>query len=124
MDLDMSTRLVRANPRVPEDYGKAAVQRGPLVYCLEQGDNGTTAVSDVALSAQTGFTVEAGDARLGGAIVLRHKGRAWRPSLASEPLYGFVAPKPTESADLTFVPYYTFHNRGPSAMTVWIPLLP
>ena len=88
MELDMSTRLVRANPRVPENYGKAAVQRGPLVYCLEQSDNGTTPVSDVALNAQGGFKVETGDARLGGATVLRHKGRAWQPSLASEPLYG------------------------------------
>lgn len=124
MELDMTTRLVRANPRVPEDYGKAAVQRGPLVYCLEQGDNGATPVSDVALSEQAGFTVEAGDVRLGGATVLRHKGRAWNPSPASEPLYGLAAPKPAAAADLTFVPYYTFHNRGASAMTVWIPLLP
>ena len=46
MELDMTTHLVRANPRVPENYGKAAVQRGPLVYCLEQSDNGTTPVSD------------------------------------------------------------------------------
>ncbi len=124
VELDMTPRLIRANPRVPEDYGKAAVQRGPLVYCLEQSDNGQMPVSDVALNAQAGFTVEAGDARLGGATVLRHNGRAWKPSLASEPLYGFAVPKPAAEATLTFVPYYTFHNRGASAMTVWIPLLP
>lgn len=124
LEFDMTPRLVRANPRVPEDYGKAAVQRGPLVYCLEQSDNGATPVSDVALSEQAAFTVEAGDATLGGVTVLRHKGRAWKPSLASEPLYGFATRKPTEEAVLTFVPYYTFHNRGATAMTVWLPLLP
>src|SRR2546430_2855555 len=35
---DLTTHLVAANPRVVDDYGRVAIQRGPLVYCLEQLD--------------------------------------------------------------------------------------
>lgn len=39
MNLDMEVEVVEADPRVKENVGKRAIQRGPLVYCLEQVDN-------------------------------------------------------------------------------------
>ena len=40
LDLDVKARWVAANPKVREDAGKAALMKGPLVYCLEECDNG------------------------------------------------------------------------------------
>lgn len=38
--MEMPVELVAANPKVREDVGKVAVMRGPVVYCLEEADNG------------------------------------------------------------------------------------
>ena len=34
----MPVRLMEANPLVEEDLNQVAVQRGPVVYCLESPD--------------------------------------------------------------------------------------
>ena len=40
LEMDMPVQLMEADPRVREDVGKVAVTRGPVVYCLEEADNG------------------------------------------------------------------------------------
>src|SRR5205814_5434355 len=46
----MMPQVIEANPRVVDDYGRVAVQRGPLVYCLEQLDQPEgVALADVRL---------------------------------------------------------------------------
>jgi DUF1680 family protein len=117
VQFDMTTRLIRANPRVPEDFGKAAVQRGPILYCLEQPESAEASVFDVALSGG-GFVEESRD----GVTLLRHSGLTYAKPLNSEPLYGFGAWKASRPVSLTLRPYYLFHDRGPAAMTVWLPL--
>jgi hypothetical protein len=117
---DMATRLVRSNPRVPENFGKAAVQRGPLVYILEQTDNPGVNVFEAALSLAP-FVPERREALLGGVTVLKHQGLTFARPLSEEPLYGLAMAKPTRQAPLTLVPYYTFHNRGPADFTLWMP---
>jgi len=114
---DMTTRLIRANPRVPEDFGKAAVQRGPILYCLEQPESPEASVFDVALSGER-FAEETRE----GVTVLRHSGVTYAKPLDKEPLYGFGAWKASRPVNLTLRPYYLFHDRGPAAMTVWLPL--
>jgi DUF1680 family protein len=129
LQLDMTPRLVQANPRVPEDYGKVAVQRGPLVYCLEQLDQEDKAsLFDVALSASSapngGFTSEFRSDLLGGVVMLQHKGVAASKPNSEEPLYRTLESTSrgeTQEVNLTFVPYYAWGNRLPGAMVVWIP---
>jgi hypothetical protein len=129
LQLDMAPRLVQANPRVPEDYGKVAVQRGPLVYCLEQVDQEDKAsVIDVALSPSSGpnggFTSEVNPDILGGVVMLKHTGVAAAKPHSEEPLYRTLegtTPGETQEVDLTFIPYYAWDNRLPGAMVVWIP---
>lgn len=119
--LDMEPRLLRANPRVPEDYGKVAVQRGPLVYCLEQEDQPGTSVFDAAVSLPAKLEAERKPALLGGITVLHHKGLSYGPRAEAMPLYSTKAADARMEAELTFVPYYVFHNRGPARMVVWVP---
>lgn len=121
LTLDMEPRLLRANPRVPEDYGKVAVQRGPLVYCLEQEDQPATSVFDAAVALSAELVPEQKPGLLGGITVLHHKGLRFGQTAESMPLYSTKQSQARTPAELTFVPYYVFHNRGQARMQVWVP---
>jgi hypothetical protein len=125
----MTPRVVAANPRVREDLGRVAVQRGPLVYCLEQVDQAERAsIFDLVLllGADPGkdFTAQFRPEMLGGIVVLQHKGVAAAKPYSELPLYKAVERPAVEAGnevELTFIPYYAWANRLPGAMEVWIP---
>ena len=128
LSLPMETVSVAANPRVSEDRGKIAVRRGPVIYCMEELDQEHgVALADVAvpIGPRTGkeFQSDFKADLLDGIVILRHRGSAYEVSSASEALYAPVnpAPRKTRSVDLTFIPYYVWANRQPSAMQVWVP---
>jgi uncharacterized protein len=98
LSLPMPVRRVETNPAVVENRGKVAIERGPIVYCLEALDNNGQALRCTLPDSAT-FTVE------------------WRPEL----LHGVnVIHAQGAGADLTFVPYYAWAHRGVGEMTVWL----
>jgi len=126
----MTPQVLEANRRVVDDYGRVAVQRGPLVYCLEQLDQpGGTALFDVALdlrsNASAGFHEEVKGDLLGGIVVLKHIGAAYEKPSEGAVLYrAYSASKTQDSAvELRFIPYYAWANRAATAMQVWTPVL-
>ena len=124
VQLDMQPRLTTANPLVRENVGRVAVERGPLVYCLEQQDQAAwKALFDLSLAAGA-FDGEFRPKLLGGVLVLRHPGQAAVRPLNTEPLYRQAGAKTTGAASpvtLTFIPYYAWANREPQPMVVWVP---
>ncbi len=129
LNLDLTPRLTAANTRVYENTGKLAVERGPLVYCLEQHDQprGVSVFDAVLAASRTparAFSAEFRPDLLGGLWVLRHQGLARSSAGSGQPLYadfsGAVS-APARPAQLTLIPYYAWANREPTAMTVWIP---
>jgi DUF1680 family protein len=132
LDLDMAPQILEANARVVEDNGRAAVQRGPVVYCLEQLDQPQgIAVSEVALttspknSSQNGFSESYEKDLLDGVVVLHHEGAAIQSSELRRSLYFPASAPPDKSSkvSLAFIPYYAWANRTPTPMQVWTPLL-
>ncbi len=129
LEFDMTPQLITSNPRVVENVGRVAVQRGPLIYTLEQTDQpGVASVFDVAVLAGKNpaqdFKSEFRRDLLGGVIVLRHRGVTLGTPTAGQALYaplGSETRKAGGEVDLTFIPYYAWANRQPSAMRVWIP---
>jgi DUF1680 family protein len=128
LDLPVTSRLTISNPYVRENLGKVAVERGPLVYCMEGIDQPPgSSVFDWALEAAGGagaqFAEEWNADLLGGVTVLRHKAVRIPAAGPEAKLYqSFRRTAAGQAAGtVTLIPYYTFHNRDITAMQVWIP---
>lgn len=105
-----------ANDAVRDNAGCVALMRGPLVFCLEEIDNGEK-LHSVQLSDQAEIQVcMEEDAVLGKHPVLRMKG--YRESTGRQ-LYSSQIPQKAE-AELKAIPYYLWGNRGLGEMRVWI----
>jgi len=117
----MRVKKMAAHPLVRENAGKAAVQRGPLVYCLEEIDNGPN-LADIRLPADE--ALETGYRRdlMGGVVVLRAEGFRSDLDEWGEALYREYSGRQRKSA-VTFVPYAYWGNRKPGEMLVWVRLL-
>lgn len=116
---DMKTRFVHANPKVRADEGKAAIMRGPLVYCLEEADNGKNLASCyIDTKAEPEETYEKD--LLGGVVSITVKGkRISDAGWSEEELYG--EQKITlEDTKLKAVPYCNWGNRRTGEMAVWV----
>jgi len=92
--LPMPVRRVVANDSVKDDIGLVAIERGPIVYCAEEADNGKNLFS-LVLGDEVKLTPEHRSDLLGGVTVLR-------------------APM------LTMIPYYAWCHRGAGKMNVWM----
>lgn len=99
LDMDMPVEIVAADPHVKENFGKRAIQRGPLVYCMEEIDN-PVYFDQIQLSPSTTFQTAFASDILNGIKTIKTNGRA-------------------QSA--TFIPYYAWDNRKAGKMRVWIP---
>ncbi|MHC4991139.1 MAG: glycoside hydrolase family 127 protein, partial [Planctomycetota bacterium] len=113
LELDMPVRLVRSHEKVSENRGRLALERGPIVYCLESIDNGGH-VRNVWMPEDGSFVTEHRSDLLGGVTVIKGKAFAMHRDTADGP--GHATP-----IDLMAVPYYAWDHREPSEMTVWIP---
>jgi uncharacterized protein len=128
LDFPITTEVLASNPRVAENGGRVAVQRGPIVYCLEQLDQpNAPALCDVAIRAgqapNTAFEPEYKSDLLDGVTVLRHTGAALEVPSSSEALYLPASPDmpKTHPQNLILIPYYVWANRQPTQMQVWTP---
>ena len=102
--MEMPPQVLEANPRVADDTGRVALQRGPLVYCMEGIDqpNGVE-LADVALRSRTepDVAVQSDYMKdmLGGMVVLRHKGVAISGRISSRPLFAIQRPTAKDPAN-------------------------
>lgn len=118
--------MVSANERVREDIGKAAFIRGPVIYCMEEADNGKDLhlynIDAARLGTDCQNAVVEMSEELGHPMaVLRVPGKR---RLVSKPenrtLYRKYEPAQYEDVTLKLIPYYTWCNRGEGEMSVWI----
>jgi uncharacterized protein len=126
LKLEMTPQVLEANPHVVEDEGRVALQRGPLVYCLEELDQPSgTAIEDVSVNIghkpSDGFKAEFKPDLLGGVMVLQHEGELIQYPDSRNSLYTpYQQDRPkNKPVELTFIPYYAWANRDKSPMQVW-----
>lgn len=121
IDMPMPVRQIEAHPHVKEDVGRAAVQRGPIVYCIEQTDNAVP-VNEIVIPAGAKFAVEFRKDVLGGVAVVSADAKRARSSEWDRTLYQPI--QPLQPATATLIPYGFWDNRKPGRMEVWLPTVP
>ncbi|WP_082707818.1 beta-L-arabinofuranosidase domain-containing protein [Paenibacillus sp. DMB5] len=118
LNLPMQASRIYAHPKLRADAGQTAIQRGPLVYCLEEADNGGT-LSSLSLNG-SGVLSESFDASLlGGAVIVKTDGFRVDEASWNGELYGSIKAE-TKPVEITAIPYYLWGNRGSGEMKVWI----
>jgi hypothetical protein len=98
LDLPMRVHQVTGNPRIAATTGQVALERGPVVYCVEEIDQ---KIASNSLATPLDISTKDRPALLGGITVLEIKGHNAPP--------------------LTAIPYYAWNNRGLAPMAVWLP---
>jgi hypothetical protein len=101
-----------------------AIERGPLVYCLEHADHPGLSVLDLEIDTTAPLSARWDDDLLEGMTVVAASGFEADMTAWSHRLYRPVrpdSPPARRPVDLTAIPYYAWANRGAGAMRVWIP---
>ena len=124
LEFPMAPRLIEAHPWIESTRGSVAIERGPLVYCLEQADHPDASIADIEIDTEAPLEPAWVSGRLEGVTVVRGSGWAvdttpWQDQLYRPVVRGRSAPR--RGTALTAIPYYAWANRGPGAMRVWIP---
>jgi hypothetical protein len=102
----MSVRRVTANLNVKDDVGKVALARGPVIYCIEGVDFPDVDIFKIKLPESSALECSYEKKLLGGVGVLHGE------AICNFDKCGFKA-----------IPYYSWANRAPGAMRVWIPVV-
>ena len=118
LDFAMEVRFYQADDRVREDLGKAAVMRGPVVYCAEEADNGKSLHLYQLLPSKP---VQANEITIEGCKYpsLRVSARKKRKPEQTGRLYVKYQTPEYEPVQLHMIPYFAWANRGENEMAVW-----
>lgn len=110
---DMEPRTVKANSKVEADYGKIAVEHGPVVYCAEWPDNDFNIFS-IILNKKPTFKVESKKDLLYGINTIQTDAQSLN--------YDLQGKLETKDVKLNMIPYYAWSHRGSGDMAVWLPI--
>ncbi len=117
LSLPMPGRLTFGTPSVRDAAGLVALERGPLVYCFEQIDNGAD-LHALCIKSGASIEVQAFDPELAdGVVPIRVQGV--RELDADGAMYAERIP-PTQPVQLMAIPYFAWANRGEGEMRVWL----
>jgi DUF1680 family protein len=116
---DMPVVVNTAHPMVRENIGKIALSRGPLVYCLEEADNGGD-LHLLLLGEKPDFHVGYEKDLLGGIMVIDSDALVIQKNWPDNLLYRQAASPAYKKRSLRWIPYYAWANRGEGEMMVWI----
>ena len=135
LTLPVDARLTIADPRVDAARGCVAIERGPLVYCVESADHPGLRLDDLVLDVPAfGSSLDTTAHGLPEQIVAvrapaghrKRPAQSWWPYAtvdvsAGVPGSGEVGSPVDEQLELTAIPYFAWGNRGPGAMRIWLP---
>ena len=119
----MTPRLLESHPLVEETLDQLAVKRGPIVYCLESVDMPEgTSLADMRIPADVELEPQFDADLLGGVTVLKGTLSSRNAIEWNGELYREFRPRRGKPVYCTLIPYYVWANRGPSEMSVWLPI--
>lgn len=113
MNIPMEVKRVTSRTELKQDEGRVALQRGPLVYCVEGADNNTKAWN-LILPDNAIFVTSFQKDLLGGVETIQFQAPTIQVSDDGQTVS-------TEVKTITAIPYYAWCNRGQNQMQVWLP---
>ncbi len=116
LEFPMPVQRIYAHPEVRVNAGKIALMRGPIVYCLEEADNGS-ALPDVSLPRDSKLEAQFEAELMGGIVTIVGEGN--RTATGDKSLYRTTPPS-KKAINIKAIPYYAWNNRGNGEMLVWI----
>jgi DUF1680 family protein len=119
LDLKMPAERLYAHPNVRMDVGRAALRRGPLIYCVEEADNPGGPVQALTLPRSAPLEAAWRTDLFGGAMILKANAKRLVPGQQAGALYS-TEPPTAHDASLTALPYHLWANRAPGSMQVWV----
>ncbi|MEJ5073810.1 glycoside hydrolase family 127 protein [Enterobacter ludwigii] len=117
----MPVRRVYGNPLVRHVAGKVAIQRGPLVYCLEQADNGEE-LHNLWLPENATFNAFDGKGLFAHKVLIQAEGvKQTSATPEQQSLWHYDrSPATRQTQTLTFIPWFCWANRGEGEMRIWV----
>jgi uncharacterized protein len=126
LELPLDVRLTAADERIDAVRDCVAIERGPLVYAVEQADQPTgVVVDDLRIDTSAPASAEHRSDLLGGVTVVSLQGAASKHATAQWPYLPADAGSSSTGpgVEVTAVPYFAWANRGIGPMRVWLPRL-
>ncbi|MDO4273461.1 MAG: glycoside hydrolase family 127 protein [Eubacteriales bacterium] len=123
LDLDMPVRYTVPHTMVEETTGQAAVERGPLVYCLETPDADVESLDDLMIDLNAEF--ECKSIEIQGRTVTALEGDFYcldRKQFDREKLYQPLRYQGMSRTRARLIPYFAWDNREYGEMRIWIPI--
>lgn len=117
LELDMRPRFVQSNRKVHYNAGKVAIIRGPLVYCIEEADNGKY-LAEISIDPKQALTEQESE-DFGKCVLIDGKGVRRENKTGEESLYALYETEEVP-VNIKAVPYFLWNNRGKGEMQVWI----
>ncbi len=119
--LAMPVERIAPHPHIRQDAGHIALQRGPVIYCLEEADNGAQ-LANVVLPADAPLTAEWDADLFGGISVISGEAVRIEPLNWSGGLYQPQSEIQASRSTFTLkaIPYCFWANREPGEMRVWV----
>ncbi|ANW97794.1 hypothetical protein CSTERTH_01465 [Thermoclostridium stercorarium subsp. thermolacticum DSM 2910] len=120
---DMPVRLTIAHPLVETDINQVAVERGPVVYCIESHDTELETLDDLMIGINSDFTPV--EYEITGRKIIALEGEALkikRDGDDSGKLYRTLKFKGLKRIHIRLVPYFAWDNRGFGEMKIWLPV--
>ncbi|OQP24149.1 hypothetical protein B1694_05685 [Geobacillus zalihae] len=118
LHFSMPVERIKAHPQVRVNAGKVALQRGPIVYCLEEVDNGPN-LANLFLPRDAQLEAHFEPDLLEGVVVITGTAERVDESAWNDELYRPIEPR-TYQVPFRAIPYYAWCNRGEGEMTVWV----
>jgi DUF1680 family protein len=120
LQLAMPARFTWSDRRIDATRGCVAMERGPLVYCIEEADLPGVDLEDLAIDTDEPLRTTTRPDLLGGIVTIQalarivtHNGPAW-------PYGNPVATPAAAKLTVTAIPYYAWDNRGRGMMRTWL----
>src|SRR3954452_2599141 len=124
LSLPMTVRFVEADHRIDAVRGCVAIERGPLVFAVEQVDQADgVVVDDLSVDPSTTAAAEQRPDLLAGVTVVTTRGRAHEHATHARPYRTASEADASNGRDVavTAIPYFAWANRGAGPMKVWLP---